>query len=402
MPFDFVADRAAVAEKLATLPLTPFISPDTHRRVSIPDVVQNVALFVPFGAFGVLTLRRRWSTLAAVAATIAAGAAVSFSVETLQLFEADRTASISDLCANTLGAACGAIATVWFTWAARASLTRLNALGVAAVPAFYPMMLAAVLLCAAAWQPFDFTLDVGTLVAKARAVGADVWQVGEFRDEGIEVVRNALFGLSLSLWLRQLRVRGAPFMGAAVAALCACGLEAGQWVVGSRMPGLQDAAVHTAGGVAGAALSAGWPHGRSPRFWWGLLVAAVAAGAVLQLLAPFHWGAVHRPIQWVPFANYYERTTLQTLSHAVELALMYAPVGFGAAAAFRGRKAAWAAAVLTISVAFPLEWLQGWTIDRYGDVTDVMLSAGGAVLGVWVGGPGRRQFARWLGNGWSN
>jgi hypothetical protein len=35
----------------------PLLSPDTGRRLSIPDVVQNILLFVPFGALGFLACR---------------------------------------------------------------------------------------------------------------------------------------------------------------------------------------------------------------------------------------------------------------------------------------------------------------------------------------------------------
>ena len=41
IPFHFEADRATVADKLSRLSLTPVVSPDTGRRVSILYVVQN-------------------------------------------------------------------------------------------------------------------------------------------------------------------------------------------------------------------------------------------------------------------------------------------------------------------------------------------------------------------------
>ncbi len=54
--FHFAYDQALVADKLSRLRLNPLISPDTGRRVSIPDLAQNIALFIPFGALGVMVL----------------------------------------------------------------------------------------------------------------------------------------------------------------------------------------------------------------------------------------------------------------------------------------------------------------------------------------------------------
>ncbi len=87
IPFHFTADRAQVADKLSRLRLNPLISPDTGRRASIPDVVQNIALFIPFGALGVIALRQQRSELTAIIGTTALAAVLSAAVETMQLFE---------------------------------------------------------------------------------------------------------------------------------------------------------------------------------------------------------------------------------------------------------------------------------------------------------------------------
>jgi len=76
------------------------------------------------------------------------------------------------------------------------TIRRLSAFGVVDVPAFYPFMVAAIVLVVAAWEPFDFTLDVGTLLGRLRAIRADPWQFVVVSDEGVEFVRYALFGLA--------------------------------------------------------------------------------------------------------------------------------------------------------------------------------------------------------------
>ena len=204
-----------MADKLSRLRLNPLISPDTGRRASIPDVVQNIALFIPFGALGVIALRQQRSELTAIIGTTALAAVLSAAVETMQLFELDRTTSVSDFCANVAGALSGATAAAALIRSSRVAALQLRARKLMEVPQFYPLLVAVIVLLAAAWEPFDFTLDVGTLVGKVRALQVDPWQFGSVRDEGVELVRYALFGLAASLWLRQIGARGSTILAAA-------------------------------------------------------------------------------------------------------------------------------------------------------------------------------------------
>ena len=59
IPFHVDLNRTAIRERLHRVPLNPLVSPVTGHRPSIPDVVQNVLLFLPFGALGFLAGRRR-------------------------------------------------------------------------------------------------------------------------------------------------------------------------------------------------------------------------------------------------------------------------------------------------------------------------------------------------------
>ena len=46
IPFNFSSEPGWAAQKLAHIPLNPFIAADTGGRISIPDFVQNVLLFL--------------------------------------------------------------------------------------------------------------------------------------------------------------------------------------------------------------------------------------------------------------------------------------------------------------------------------------------------------------------
>ena len=263
------------------------------------------------------------------------------------------------------------------------------------MPQFYPLLVALIVLLSAAWEPFDFTLDVGTLVGKVRALRLDPWQVGSVRDEGVELVRYALFGLAASLWLRQIGARSSTILAAAGGATVAGALEASQWIIGSRMPGLEDAAVHAAGAVAGAALSRRWPWNRSPIFWCVVLWCATGLGAALQRLSPFeiaadasasHVAAVLERLR--AHADRNDQPRFRTGADLRPARIC----GIDRERPAMGNMDR--ASQPTLLVAAPLEYLQGWIVGRYGDVTDVAIAGLGAVVGVWIAGSGALEFCR--------
>src|SRR5262245_60151754 len=161
-------DGAAVSYKLRALPLSPLISPLTGQRISISDAVQNIVLFVPFGVLGVAAAGRDRAGLRRAFTVTALGAGLSLGVEGFQLFTNDRVTSTSDLAANTFGALIGALAAVALRPAVSTAAARLARTRAFATPAFPPVATAIVVLCVAAWQPFDPALDVGLIVGKLR------------------------------------------------------------------------------------------------------------------------------------------------------------------------------------------------------------------------------------------
>jgi glycopeptide antibiotics resistance protein len=77
-----------------------------YPRLSVLDIVGNVALFIPFGFFFSQILRgssltKRWALLVIIAATL------STAVELFQVYSHNRTPSTTDICTNLLGAILG-------------------------------------------------------------------------------------------------------------------------------------------------------------------------------------------------------------------------------------------------------------------------------------------------------
>lgn len=73
--------------------------------VNPSDVARNVALYVPFGMFGMLALGR--SDVRGVLRVTLIALVFSFGVEALQLYTVDRVASLTDIVSAVVGTAAG-------------------------------------------------------------------------------------------------------------------------------------------------------------------------------------------------------------------------------------------------------------------------------------------------------
>ena len=288
IPFHLTKDPALIAEHWARVGSNPLISPDTGRRLSLPDVAQNLLLFVPFGLLGVWAVdggSEREPRLRTIALVTGAALLLSAAVEALQLLTVDRVSSMADVGADTLGAVAGAVA--WRPlrafWARSSIAARVRA--IARLAAFPVFLLTVLLVCAAAWLPFDVTLDVGNAVAKWHALRHDWWQSETLGRQMIGALRYALLALAAARVLRQAGARRPALWALAGAAAAAVGLEVTQLFIESRTPGVADAVSNALGALVGAVLARGWPYGRSASVW-----AAVVAGVSVVGVA-IDWNA---------------------------------------------------------------------------------------------------------------
>ena len=225
---------------------------------------------MPVGAAGHLAFRRHGSRFWAVAGPVILAAALSTSVEILQIFQPLRTSSLVDVVANILGSAAGVLVGLVLAFRADRAQVRLTRDPVAA----------ALLLIWIAWLLFPFipVLSHSLLLQKAQIfVAAPV-------EQPLRVLT------STAAWLIVGRLLAAEGVRMPVAWLClSILLIPTQLVAVGRQPLLADV-FGAAAGVVAYALS-------SPRTAAGVLLACVA----VRGLAPFDWTAA-QPMNWVPFA----------------------------------------------------------------------------------------------------
>jgi glycopeptide antibiotics resistance protein len=254
-PFHFDTSFQSVSAHLSRIRLNPLISPDTGRRISIPDFVQNLLLFLPFGAAAVSAFGGVRPLRPILSAGLL-GCALSIGAESIQLLTTDRISSFADIVANTAGALAGAmIAAIALRrqWAGFISLPKVGAV---ASPTSRAVLATAVLVCIASWEPFDVTLDVGVLVGHLKALRAGLWQPSFSTEHVVMYVQFLLFGFMLTQWLGELHVRFPVVAGIGAVITAGIALEASQVFIESRLPTVAGTVANAGGGVAGALVSA--------------------------------------------------------------------------------------------------------------------------------------------------
>ena len=161
VPFDLRADWAQVPEAARQAwSAWPFGS---SHRTSIPDLVSNVALYVPLGVLvgARRTLRRRDSRLLALGTAASLALAVSLAVEAMQMFSPSRYVSAQDVLMSVCGGLVGGLVGVVAGRAGWVRLRRLLRRWWACQRIHFLTVFLVVLFLAEALFPYRPTLDVG-------------------------------------------------------------------------------------------------------------------------------------------------------------------------------------------------------------------------------------------------
>jgi glycopeptide antibiotics resistance protein len=395
IPFKFSLDSHELALKIAGIQWIPFVDSTTHQRVSIPDMVQNIMLFIPFGALGYWTnLRKQSGNVSNGTIVILFGSCLSLSVEALQLFTPDRITSITDLMMNTTGAFAGFVAAHMIS----KSFIRCVSLTIVREylrqPFAYFFLISLILVIVVEWEPFDFTLDVGSVFPKIKLLLTPPFTFSSMlKSEPMLFFDFFLLGFTCAVLFKSVGMPGYTSRAFLLTTAIGTFLESSQLIVTSRMPQSQSAVAIWLACLCGSFFERVNPSRSFAVLWAPLTILATGISAAFIILSPFHFVGQYHGFNWIPFLPYYEQTSFVALSNFIEGALLYGPMGFILKHLFPEER--WVpllAAGAALAVSLPMEYLQGWTPDRFPDLTSVLSALCGAISGVIANSSGRHQF----------
>ena len=371
IPFHFTHEMDTVYQNISKINWTPLWDVSRGRIWSIPDMVQNVLLFLPLGVFGFLTFRR-------LALVIFLGAGLSLTCEILQLFTIDRLTGLTDVTTNTIGAALGAALAKF----GPNLISSMEASGkLEALKKSQPLRsltLITLLIIVYFFEPFDFTLDVGTVVPKIRSFIHDPLIFTPIRQEPFNAFVFTFWGFyfweagkEFALGQRLFRI-ALPFF----ALIFSFGIEALQFIVASRMPQVQDALANLAGLLFGSCI---WKYkGAIPeKLRLPLFVLASTIALVVLELSPFQFAPAPTTINLLPFEPYYLKTDFMSFSDSIVMVEMGLLLSWGILAisvtSTSAKRTFWISVTYFTCLLGILEFCQEWVVERYPDITDILL-----------------------------
>jgi glycopeptide antibiotics resistance protein len=376
-PFRFRLDSAYLKQRIESINWFPLVFP-SNPDILLPDYLQNILLFAPFGFLGYVAVNKqsRWKP----ALLILLGCAFSTGVEFLQLFSKTRFTALTDVIWNTLGTALG----VWAGMRLRSALIQLEShpgwRGILDAEAAYPTLLFGLAATAGAWQPFDFSLSWPEFSGKIAMLAAVSGEVDFTPDNLLTLSRFACFSLFACRLFSQAG-RGGLWAGPAFAWFCGMAMEAGQFIVQSRTPDLRAIILLTLGVGLGFAVSLSSAFRRHSAAWGALILGAFAAAIAIKNLHPFHLGDFSGSFNWIPFLPYYRETSFRALADFLQEGTAYFSVGALASYLFSGKaKLPWLI-LGVVPFAFAIEVLQLSLPGSHADITHVIGAAAGALAG---------------------
>jgi VanZ family protein len=396
----------------------PYLSLSVESRA---DWVANLLLFVPIGfwALGTLTVDRRsiWLKCLSLIFVVLVCGAFSVALEFAQLWFPPRTVSQNDIAAECLGAVAGAV--LWLVTGP--ALTdwirgcRAHRQAGHRIQWLLEVYLLSFLLYS--FLPLDLTISLDELAQKFHSGRIELVPFGDFRwgyDSFFGLFRDFVtyvpVGMLAAVW--RLGDRTAPRTVAAAAGggfVVALGIELGQIFVYTRHSSVGDVLVGTLGAALGGWLMGRWGSAAGGvrferperRLRWSAYFGAAALG--YAVLLSFFFCLPWQPINdaellrtrfegffAVPFAALYWGSEYNAISDILRkffvfggLAVLLTLAVWCLDAPGRVHSLLLVLAFgAVVGVAVAIEMLQVFFPPRVSDVTDVILAAIGAVMGI--------------------
>ncbi len=391
----------------------PFWDTSRGRLWSIPDMVQNVVLFMPFGFFGYLGLaavRKRGAALGVLLMGFM-GLCLSLLVESLQTMSATRSPSATDLATNFAGSFGGAMVAAVYIHLLQEKLRKVTAELLRTNPGLLIFLVYLVAVTAGSLAPFIPTLDIGLLRANVRAFLDNPWgpkPIGALLTDGLLFAALAFLCakelpayLGSRSWFPAFNAKeNNPVAAAAFGVVCIGGLafvlEAAQMVIMGHSPGVQDAVVGAGcavlGGIALAVSSRGPVKparalGELSKAAPVLVLGFGVLAPTLRALQPFEFQTMSEAVgaitvwQFVPFAALFENINLSTFRNVFEASAIYLPLGYALHAWGMNTRVGF---FICLGLGELLEVLQIPVAGRVFDITEGLYAGLMGVAGAWM------------------
>jgi VanZ family protein len=353
-PFHFEISNVA----WSSFRLVPFWDAARGRIHSLPDMLSNILLTVPFGFFGFIVFGKPKKIQSAIK-WFFAGLCLGLLAELIQLSIPSRMSDITDALNNGIGTLIGAV----FASLCGAQIIDLLSGSMLDRKHTYLLLLIGI-TAAGTLLPFDFGLDVSHVESAVKQLWNNPWRSGiPIQDEWIQMAEFIMIGAIAGL-IRKPRV---VFLALTLPFI----LKLVQFLVESHAPsgrGIVMNFVGAAGGLIAARLA---PALVRARVGFALMNLAITA----QGLSPYRLGVRSR-FEWIPLVEYYHQTTGAALYDALTGVLTY-----GLLVALWPKKSSilWA-----IALASGIEVTQMFVVGRYAGTTDIVIAGIGAFIGYYV------------------
>src|SRR5215475_7329376 len=316
IPFRFSDDPEFVRSQFVRF----FAPPYDHgvRRFSLPDVVSNVLLFVPFGFFwvgGEFSLRSQSRFRKAALTAGVLGLLSGLVIESGQMFSPGRTASILDALCNGIGSATGAAAGYLLFRAFRGSFGLILLQLLRERPSLALLAMLLIVSIADAYYPFDVTLDVSTVWQNVKNTRLTPL-VGMHRSWLDLLVEKTLLYAAIGYLALQNLPGGTarnPKLAWIACSTIAVLIEAGKLFFARRAPNIDNVLFSVLGTLIGVVLVPPLATtGIARRHPSRVLVILIVSIIAYVELSPFDW--IRSPdeiplriakIEWLPFSSYY-------------------------------------------------------------------------------------------------
>jgi VanZ family protein len=313
---------------------------------SYGDIVANVLLYVPFGFFAALTIRR--GRIGRICAVTLAGLALCTAVELAQYYDQGRLDNMSDVYFNTFGTAFGAIAALLLGHLGR----YLPARDIAAKPV--PALLLVAMLGYHLF-PYVPTIDLHKYWVSLRPLLLAPHVAPD------ELLRYA------ALWLTTCCLIGG-LVGFARSGIVVPCFIAGVFAAKVAIVSLIVTPAEAIG--AAAALIMWLAIGRFTRFAMLSTAAVLCASIVVGRLQPFHFLPTARGFGWLPFRSFMDGSLSVNTMAMLEKIFLYGSLVWLAAEALLPL---WLATVLVAGLLFATSVVETHLPGRSAEITDAVM-----------------------------